>query len=205
MLRTRPAPQGAGRSLVFLLAVVLGVLLSTPARAHDIPDEIVLHGFIKPEGDRLHFLVRVPLVMLLSMNLPKRGPGYLDLPQIDDKLLASAAAAAKEIQLYENGEPLTPGRVVARISQASDESFESVRESARQHRGAEAAGHDRRVLEPGVLRRAPRVSDPLGALRFLARHAARRRGCGAGSSWSSGSCRPTGPCAPTSYTGAPAM
>ena len=125
MLRTRPAPQGAGRSLVFLLAVVLGVLLSTPARAHDIPDEILLRGFIKPEGDRLHFLVRVPLVMLASMNLPKRGPGYLDLPQMDDKLLASAAAAAKEIQLYENGNPLTPGRVVTRISQASDESFES--------------------------------------------------------------------------------
>ena len=60
MLRTRPAPQGAGRSFVSLLAVVLGVLLPTPAPAHDIPDEIVLHGFIKPEGDRLHFLVRVP-------------------------------------------------------------------------------------------------------------------------------------------------
>ena len=156
-----------------LLAVVLSVLLSTPARAHDIPDEIVLHGFIKPEGDRLHFLVRVPLVMLLSMNLPKRGLGYLDLPQIDDKLLASAAATAKEIQLYENGEPLTPGRVAARISQASDDSFETYAKALRQHRGAEAAGHDRRVLEPGVLRRAPRVSDPLGALRLLARHAAR--------------------------------
>ena len=48
-------------------------------QAHDIPDEILLHGFVKPEGDRLHFLVRVPLAMLLSMNLPKRGPGYLDL------------------------------------------------------------------------------------------------------------------------------
>jgi hypothetical protein len=125
MLRTRPAPQGAGRSFISFLVVVLSVLLSTPARAHDIPDEIVLHGFIKPEGDRLQFLVRVPLVMLLSMNLPKRGLGYLDLPQIDDKLLASAAAAAKEIQLYENGDPLTPRRVVARISEASDNSFEA--------------------------------------------------------------------------------
>jgi hypothetical protein len=125
MLRTRPAPQGAGRSFVSLLVVFLSVLLSTPATAHDIPDEILLHGFIKPEGDRLHFVVRVPLVMLLSMNLPKRGVGYLDLSQIDDKLLASAAATAKEIQLYENGEPLTPRRVVARISEASDNSFEA--------------------------------------------------------------------------------
>jgi hypothetical protein len=125
MLRTRPAPHGAGRSFVLLLAVVVGVLLSTPARAHDIPDEVVLHGFIKPEGDRLHFLVRVPLAMLLSMNLPKRGLGYLDLSQIDEKLLASAAATAKEIQLYENGNPLTPGRTAARISEPSDQSFET--------------------------------------------------------------------------------
>jgi hypothetical protein len=125
MILWRPAPTGAGRSFVSLLAIVLGLALSGPAAAHDIPDEILLQGFIKPEGDRLHFVVRVPLVMLLSMNLPKRGIGYLDLPRIDEKLLASAAATAREIQLYENGEPLTPRRVVARISEASDASFEA--------------------------------------------------------------------------------
>jgi hypothetical protein len=124
MLRSRPAPQGAGR-FALLLAVVLGVVVSTPAAAHDIPDEIVLRGFVKPEGDQLHFLVRVPLVMLLSMNLPKRGPGYLDLPQIDERLQAAAAATAKEIELYENGVRLTPGRTAARISQPSDKSFET--------------------------------------------------------------------------------
>ena len=75
MPKRRPAPHGVGRSLVSLLAVVLGILLATPATAHDIPDEILLQGFIKPEGDRLHFLVRVPLVTLLSMNLPEAGPG----------------------------------------------------------------------------------------------------------------------------------
>ncbi len=124
MLRPRPAPQGAGRLVLSLLAVVLGVLgVSTPAPAHDIPDEIVLHGFVKPEGERLHFLVRVPLAMLLSMNLPKRGPGYLDLPQIDARLQAAAAATAKEIVLYEDGVRLTPSRTAARISQPSDRSF----------------------------------------------------------------------------------
>jgi len=121
----RPARQRAGRSFFFVLAVAWSFLFSTPATAHDIPDEIVLHGFVKPEGDRLHFLVRVPLVMLLSMNLPKRGVGYLDLAQIDERLLASATATAKEIQLYENGNPLTPGRTTARISQPSDKSFET--------------------------------------------------------------------------------
>jgi hypothetical protein len=112
--------------VMLFLAVVLGVVVfSAPSRAHDIPDEIVLHGFVKPEGDRLHFLVRMPLVMLLSMNLPKRGPGYLDLARIDERLQAAASATAKEIELYENGIRLTPGRAVARISPPSDPSFEA--------------------------------------------------------------------------------
>ncbi len=105
-------------------AVVLAALFR-PAAAHDIPEQLVLHGFVKPEGDRLHFLVRLPLVMLLSLNLPKRGPGFLDLAQIDDApLQAAAAAAAKEIELYENGTLLRPGRTGVRISAASDRSFE---------------------------------------------------------------------------------
>lgn len=123
MLLLRPASQGAGRFLAWFLAGMLGAVL--PASAHDIPDEIVLHGFVKPEGERLHFLVRVPLAMLLSMNLPKRGVGYLDLSQIDEKLQTSAATTAKELVLYENGERLTPSRSAARISMRSDRSFES--------------------------------------------------------------------------------
>jgi hypothetical protein len=107
--------------VLILLAATLG-----PALAHDIPEEIVLHGFVKPEGDRLHFVVRVPTVMLLSMNLPKRGPGYLDLAQIDEPMLqAAAAATAKEIELFENGLLLKPGRTAARISRGADRSFEA--------------------------------------------------------------------------------
>ena len=96
----------------------------TPVRAHDIPDEIVLYGFIKPEGDRLHFLVRVPLVML-GTGLPKRGPGYIDLPLPEERLQAVAAAAAREMVVHEDGVALTPRRAVGRISDPSDKSFES--------------------------------------------------------------------------------
>lgn len=104
-----------------LLAAALG-----PAAAHDIPEQIVLQGFVKPEGDRLHFLVRVPSVMLLNLNLPKRGPGYLDLAHIDERpLQAAAATTAKEIELYENGVLLRPSRAAARISRGSDRSFEA--------------------------------------------------------------------------------
>lgn len=113
------------RKFLIGAAILLAALLRTAA-AHDIPEQIVLHGFVKPEGERLHFVVRVPLVMLLSLNLPKRGPGYMDLAHIDEATIqAIAARTAKEIELYENGALLKPGRMAARISAASDRTFES--------------------------------------------------------------------------------
>ncbi len=111
-------------------AVMLLAMLAPGAHGHDIPDQIILHGYVKPEGDRLHFLVRVPLVMLLNLNLPKRGPGFLALDRIDDALTRAAEATAREIVLFENGRQLEPGTVRARISRASDTSFSSY-ESAR--------------------------------------------------------------------------
>lgn len=119
-----------------LLAPLLGLLLIVPpALAHDIPNQILLHAFVKPESGRLHFLVRIPLIMLASIGLPKRGPGYLDLPRIDDGLETAAAATAKEIHLFENGTRLTPARARTRISQPSDRSFESYAEALAQIEG----------------------------------------------------------------------
>lgn len=110
-------------------ALGLAVLLVTifawrAAPAHDIPNQIILHGYVKPEGDRLNFLVRVPLVMLLNLNLPKRGPGFIALDHMDQALQKAAAATAREIVLYEDGVPLRYTRASARISQPSDRSFE---------------------------------------------------------------------------------
>jgi hypothetical protein len=108
------------RALV-LLAATLGSAL-----AHDVPEEIVLHAFVKPQGDRLHLLVRLPSVLLLGANLPKRGPGYLDLAHIDEQVLQAAAApAVKAVELYENGQALAPRRTVVRISRGADRSFEA--------------------------------------------------------------------------------
>jgi len=108
------------------MAAALGLaLLSNAAPAHDIPNEIVLNGFVKPDGERLHFILRVPLIMLTSMNLPKRGPGYLALDRIDEALQKSLEATAKEIELYEDGKRLTHARATARISEPSQKAFES--------------------------------------------------------------------------------
>jgi hypothetical protein len=55
-------------------AVVYAAALSPPVCAHDIADEIMLRGFVKPDGDRLHVLVRIPLPALLTLDLPRSGP-----------------------------------------------------------------------------------------------------------------------------------
>lgn len=117
---------------VLAIAAALVVTLSS-ASAHDIPDHMVMRGFVKPEGGQLHFIVRTPLALLQSLGLPKRGPGYLDLARIeDDELRRAASAVAQGVVLHENGAQLTPDQVETRISQPSEDAFGSF-EEARAH------------------------------------------------------------------------
>jgi len=121
--RTYRVSEGPVRlSLVVLVALIAA---TASVAAHDIPNQIVLNGFVKPEGRTLHFVARIPLIMLTGMDLPKKGPGYLELDRIDEGLQRSVAATAKEIGLYEDGIALQHSRAVARISLPSDRSFES--------------------------------------------------------------------------------
>ena len=52
-------------------------VLGRPARAvaHDIPNDVIVQAFLKPEGQRLRFLVRVPLEAMRDVVIPAaRGP-----------------------------------------------------------------------------------------------------------------------------------
>jgi hypothetical protein len=120
----RGQSQGLGR-IVFATLLFGLLLLPGHAAAHDIPDQILLSGFLKPEGDRLHLVVRIPLVMFLNMNFPKRGTGFLALDQIEQPLTKAAAAIAREILIYENNSLLKLAGANARISRPSDRSFET--------------------------------------------------------------------------------
>jgi len=113
----------------YLWVIALSAVLTLPrgaaANGADLPPEVVLQGFAKPEDGRLRLLVRVPLVLLSSFGLPKRGPGYLDLAAVDEPLKQAAAATGRQIELREDGVPLVPSAREARISLLSDRSFAS--------------------------------------------------------------------------------
>jgi len=113
------------RRPVAALAVALLVAASARAIAHDIPNDVVVQAFLKPEGERLRFLVRVPLQAMRDVDVPQRGPGYLDLARADDALRTAATVwIAREVALYEEDTRLgAPELVSVRVSLPSDPSF----------------------------------------------------------------------------------
>ena len=82
------------RSRALTIAGVLIALLVWTGRpaAHDLPADVVVHTFVKPEGQRLRLLVRVPLEAMRDVDYPTRGPeGLLDLTRVDSALADAAA------------------------------------------------------------------------------------------------------------------
>ena len=99
-----------------LIAVVLvAAALAAPERAaaHEIPTDVVVQAWLKPEHDRLNLLVRVPLEAMRDLSFPTTGPGYLDLAA-SDRMLRDAAQIwiANGIELYEGDERLEQKRVI---------------------------------------------------------------------------------------------
>jgi len=108
--------------------------IALSAAAHDIPNDVKLNVFVKPAGDRLELLIRVPLLAMIEVDIPTRGPGYLDLPRIDDALrTATKLWLIDNIEIYENDARVPAPRIVqTRVSLPSDRSFTSY-EMARAH------------------------------------------------------------------------
>jgi HupE / UreJ protein len=111
---------------LLVLALALAALSVPTLRGHEIPNEVTIQTFLKPEGQRLVFLVRAPLKAMREMDVPRRGPGFVDLARVDSVLRDSATLwIADFVKLYENGRQLPyPDVVSARISLPSDRSFE---------------------------------------------------------------------------------
>lgn len=119
--------------------VTLVLLLGFPSEpaAHDIPTDVTVHAFVKPEGQRLRLLVRAPLEAMRDIQFPLRGPGYLDLEAARDELHDAARTwIAQYIDIYENGRLLEDREIVrARVSRPGNRSFESYERALAHVRG----------------------------------------------------------------------
>ena len=102
-------------------------MLGTPiaGEAHDIPGKVTVVAFVRPQGNVMHVVLRVPLEAMRDIEFPLRAQGFLDIPK-SEPLLRQAAMTwlADYLTLYEGDTPLAPPRISAvRVSLPSDRSF----------------------------------------------------------------------------------
>jgi HupE / UreJ protein len=119
---------------VIIAAAMVALFLlwsaATPA-AHEIPNDVTVQTMLKPEGQRLRLLVRVPLVAMRDMAFPQRGIDRLDLARAEQILRDAAQLwVADDIEMYEDDVRLAYPRIVeVRASLAGDRSFTSYDEA----------------------------------------------------------------------------
>ena len=101
-----------------------------PLAAHDIPFDVSIQAFVKPEGQRLRLLVRVPLQAMRDVQVPLRGPNLVDLTRVEP-LLRDAAELwiGDAIEMYEGDRRLQEHLVDVRVSGFADKSFTSYDEA----------------------------------------------------------------------------
>ena len=118
-----------------MLRVLLSVfaafalLLSVPVTidAHEVPQRVAVIAFVKPEGQRLRVLARVPLESMRDMQFAIRADGTLDLTRLGPMLGEAAELwVLNYLHFYENDVQVGDGKAVAtQLSLPSDRSFES--------------------------------------------------------------------------------
>jgi hypothetical protein len=108
------------RTLVYLVALLAA--LTPTVLAHDIPTDVTIQAFIKPEGQRLRLLMRVPLGAIVDVDYPRFGPGYLDLGRADDALREASRSWIRDFgAVHEGDAPLGAPEIIAlRVSLPSD-------------------------------------------------------------------------------------
>ena len=142
------------------IAVALVLVLPTwSGEAHEIPADVTVQAFVKPDGETLRMLVRVPLASLRDYNFATREPGYLEISESENMVLEAADVWVGDyVSMLENGIPARAS--CSRGCPRCDSGRPCVPElgsclrqrlvspSCRRHRAAASAGDGRRA--PGM-------------------------------------------------------
>jgi hypothetical protein len=149
-------------------------------RAHDVPEEVDIQAYVKPQGANLEVVLRVPLLAVTDVNLPKDGTGYLAMPYLDPALGEAANEISTGIVFLENDERLSQFALAsARISLPSDKSFDSYEGAVAHVRGPKLPDstqlyYNQGYLDLQMLYPIQSASDTFGVQVLLARGLANR-------------------------------
>lgn len=142
----------------FRLALVAAVLAlgalpgARRAAAHEIPADVTAQVLVKPAGERLQVLIRVPLKSMRDVEFPEIDGGYLDAERLNPQLPDIATVwIANFVEIYEADSRLpAPGVAATQLSFESDRSFASF-EAAFSHVTGPALPNSARVVWNQVL------------------------------------------------------
>ncbi len=117
---------GYRRSAALLVGLTL-LLPTWSGEAHEIPADVTVQVFVKPDTETLRMIVRVPLISMRDYDFPVREPGYLIVSEAEPLIQEAAVEwIANYVQMYEGNELLArPILAAARIAIPGDRAFRS--------------------------------------------------------------------------------
>src|SRR5262245_25586900 len=93
-------------------AFVMSGALALPACAHEIPADVTVLAFVKPEGQRLRVLLRVPMRAMRDVDFPKRAQGLLDVGRAEPSLRDAVSLwIVHDLQVCEGDSALAEPRI----------------------------------------------------------------------------------------------
>jgi len=131
-----------------VLSLALLVMCPIVASTHEVPPSVVVRAFVKPDGETVRVLVRVPLEAMRDVEFPLRDvmlrdarasdKASLDLARADASLREAATLwVADAIELFADGIRLdAPVIVAARAALPSDRSFGAYADAAQHMQSA---------------------------------------------------------------------
>lgn len=119
-------PMRLRRSAALVVALIL-LLPTWSGEAHEIPADVTIQAFVRPAGDTLSMLVRVPLEAMRDYDFPTREPGYLVVSAAADLVTEAAEIwVAEYVSMFENEQALGQPTVAAvRVAIPGDGAFAS--------------------------------------------------------------------------------
>jgi len=124
----KPLPWEVQSALRFVCRLALLLCLASPLQAHDIPADATVRVFIKPQGELLRVLVRLPMVSIQEIDWPvHKEDGTLNLAAVDPFLQQAANKwLGDRIEFFEDASKIEQHWLAAtQLSLEGDASFGS--------------------------------------------------------------------------------